>query len=31
VEDNENKENNGPEEQEGGEYVERPKPGLEYR
>jgi hypothetical protein len=30
VEDNQNGENSGPEKQEGGEYVERPKPGPEY-
>jgi hypothetical protein len=30
VEDNQNRESSGPEEQEGGEYVERPKPGPEY-
>jgi len=31
VEDNQNRENSGPEKQEGGEYVECPKPGPEYR
>jgi hypothetical protein len=30
VEDNQNGENNGPEKQEGGEYVESPKRGPEY-
>jgi hypothetical protein len=30
VEDNQNRENSGPEKQEGGEYVERPKLGPEY-
>jgi hypothetical protein len=30
VEDNQNRENSGPEKQEGGEYVESPKPGSEY-
>jgi hypothetical protein len=30
VEDNQNRENSGPEKQERGEYVERPKPGPEY-
>jgi hypothetical protein len=31
VEDNQNGENSGPEQQEGGEYVERLKLGLEHR
>jgi len=30
VEDNQNRENSGPEEQEGREYVERAKLGPEY-
>src|ERR1700728_4633956 len=31
VEDNQNRENSGPEKQESGEYVGRPKPGPEYQ
>jgi hypothetical protein len=31
VEDNQNRENSGPEKQEGGEYVERSNPGPEDR
>ena len=31
VEDNENTESSSPEKQEGGEYVERPQTGSEYR